>query len=150
MDEKQFVIVLTQHRYLGNIFLPYLVRKEEKFYSAIKLVKPQDIKDLDYTFKPFEKELVDLIDKYGDERLMKRFSRAVNVSEFFLRLETSRFQKQVSPFIEKCMGDVARILMLSPVRLMNKEVKYANLYDEDEIDVPPYFVRPEFHFNRKE
>ncbi|HZH74223.1 MAG TPA: DEAD/DEAH box helicase, partial [Mariniphaga sp.] len=106
--------------------------------------------DLDYTFKPFEKVLVELIDKYSDERLMKRFSRAVNVSEFFLRLETARFHNQVSPFIEKCMGEVARILMLSPVRLMNKEVKYANLYDEDEIDVPPYFVRPEFHFSRKE
>lgn len=150
MADKEFVIVLTQHRYVGNIFLPYLIQKEDKFYTTIKLVKPNDYKDLDYEFKPYEKELVELIDRYSDERLMKRFSRAANVSEFYSRLETSRFQKQVIPHIEQCMWDVVRILMLSPVRLLNKEVKYANLYDEDEIDVPPFFARPVFYFDRSE
>src|SRR5690606_694802 len=148
MTEKQFVVVITQHRFLGNIFLPYLIGKEDKFYTTIKLVKPQDISAMDYTFKPYEKKLVELIDNYSDERLMKRFSRALNVSEFFTRLETPIFQRQVAPYMEKCMWEVARILMLSPVRLLNKEVKYANLYDEDEIDVPPYFARPVFHFER--
>lgn len=148
MADTHFVIVLTQHRFLGNIFHPYLIGKEDKFYTTIKLVKPQDMINLDYTFKPFEKKLVELIDRYSDERLMKRFSRALNVSEFFTRLESPLFQKQVAPYMEKCMWEVARILMLSPVRLLNKEVKYTNLYDEDEIDVPPYFARPVFHFER--
>ena len=150
MIEKHFIIVLTQHRYLGNIFLPYLVGKEDKFYTTIKQVKLQDLRNLDYDFRPFEKELVELIDKYSDERLMKRFSRAANVSEFYSRLETSRFQKLVSPYLDHCMWEVARILMLSPVRLLNKEVKYANLYDEDEIIVPPLYARPVFHFERTE
>ncbi len=150
MADKEFVIVLTQHRFLGNIFLPYLIRKEEKFYTTIKLVKPADIGNVDYTFRPYEKELVELIDRYSDERLMKQFSRAVNVSEFYSRMETSRFQKQVSPYLEQRMWDVAHILMLSPVRLLNKEVKYANLYDEDEITVPPFFARPVFYFERKQ
>src|SRR5690554_3988055 len=136
MDEKHFVIVLTQHRFLGNIFLPYLVRKEDRYYSTIKLVKPQDVKELDYPFQPFELELIELINRYSNERLMKRFSRAANVTEFFSRLETSRFQKLVLPFLERCMWEVVNILMLSPVRLMKKEVKYANLYDEDEIMIP--------------
>jgi len=48
------------------------------------------------------------------------------------------------------MFDVVRILVLSPVRLLNKEVKYANLYDEDEIEVPPFFAHPVFHFERTE
>ena len=48
------------------------------------------------------------------------------------------------------MFQVASILMLSPVRLLNKEVKYANLYDEDEIDVQPFFARPVFYFERTE
>src|SRR5690554_3712894 len=117
MADIQFVIVLTQHRYLGNIFLPYLISREEKFYSTLKLVKPLDLADSDYSYQPYEKKLVELIDRYSDEKLMKRFSGAVNVSEFFTRLDTNRFQKQVVPFLEKCMWEVARILMLSPVRL---------------------------------
>ena len=46
--------------------------------------------------------------------------------------------------------EVCTILMLSPVRLFQKEAKYSNLYDEDEIKVPPFYARPEFHFERTE
>jgi SNF2 family DNA or RNA helicase len=148
MANIEFVIVLTQHRLLGNIFLPYLIQKEEKFYSTVKLVKPHDFRDSDYAFKTYEKELVELTDRYSDERLMKRFSRAANVTEFYARLETFRFQKHVMPHFEQYMWEVARILMLSPVRLLNKEAKYANLYDEDEIQISPFFARPVFYFER--
>ncbi|MFV0591152.1 MAG: SNF2-related protein [Draconibacterium sp.] len=81
---------------------------------------------------------------------MKRFSRAGSVSEFFSQLDTGVFQRQVLPFIEKCMMDVASVLMLSPVRLFKKEAKYSNLYDEDVIHVSPVFARPEFYFERTE
>jgi hypothetical protein len=148
MGETEFVIVLTEHRNLGNVFQPYLIHKKDKFYSTEKVVKPFDAENLEYKFKPYEKELVSIIDKYSDERLMKRFSRAKNVTEFFNNLEKSYFNKNISPFIEQCMFGVVRILMLSPVRLLNKEVKYANLYDEDEIDVPPFFAHPVFYFER--
>jgi SNF2 family DNA or RNA helicase len=150
MGETEFVIVLTEHRNLGNLFQPYLIHKKDKFYSTEKLVKPFDLNSAGYELKPYEQELIWLIDKYSDERLMKRFSRAKNVSEFFAQLEKSQFEKHVSPFIEQCMFKIASILMLSPVRLLNKEAKYANLYDEDEIEVPPFFSRPVFHFERTE
>lgn len=150
MGETEFVIVLTEHRNLGNVFQPYLIHKKDKFYSTEKLIKPFDLNSTGYELKPYEKELVKLIDHYSDERLMKRFSRAKNVSEFFSQLDKLQFEKQILPFIEQYMFEVARILMLSPVRLLNKEAKYANLYDEDEIQVPPFFAKPVFYFNREE
>lgn len=150
MGDTEFVIVLTEHRNLGNVFQPYLIHKKDKFYSTEKLIKPFDFNSVGYELKSYEKDLVLLIDKYSDERLMKRFSRAKNVTEFFNNLEKLYFDKNISPFVEQCMFEVARILMLSPVRLLNKEVKYANLYDEDEIQVPPLFARPVFHFERTE
>jgi SNF2 family DNA or RNA helicase len=148
MGETEFVIVLTEHRFLGNVFQPFLIHKKDKFYSTEKVVKPFDLSQAGYELKPYEKELVLLTDKYSDERLMKRFSRAKNVTDFYSTLEASWFQKNIVPFIEECMFAVARILMLSPVRLLNKEVKYANLYDEDEIKVPPFFANPVFYFER--
>ena len=151
MGKTEFIIALTEHRFLGSVFLPYLIKKEEQFYTVIRLVKKRDLNDSpDYNFKPFEKELVELIEKYSDEKLMKRFSRAASVSDFFSSLRTKNFDKQVIPFIEKIMFQIASILMLSPVRLLNKQVKYANLYDEDEIDVQPFFARPVFYFERTE
>ena len=149
MAETEFIIALTEHRFLGNIFLPYLIKKEEQFYTVISHVKPRDFKfETDYKFKPYEKELVEIIEKYSDERLMKKFSRATSVKEFYSTLKPGYFQKSITPFIEQSMFRIASILMLSPVRLLNKEMKYANLYDEDEIEVQPLFARPVFYFER--
>lgn len=148
MNKYEFIIVLTEHRYLGMVFQPFFIQKKERFYSVVRVIKPRDLKDDDYNWKPYEKELVNLIEKYSDENLVKKFSRAKSVSEFFSTLNEGFFEKQVTPFIEKCMMEVTSILMLSPVRLFKKEAKYSNLYDEDEITVPPIFAHPEFHFER--
>ncbi len=149
MAETEFIIALTEHRYLGSIFLPYLIEKEEQFYTVKRHIKPRDLKNNpDYSFKPYEIELVEIIEKYSDENLMKKFSRAGSVSEFFSSLKSGYFEKNVTPYIEKQMFKVAGILMLSPVRLLNKETKYANLYDEDEIKVQPFFAKPVFYFER--
>ena len=151
MAETEFIIALSEHRYLGNVFIPYLIQKEEQFYTVITHVKTRDFKsETEYKFKPYEKELVEIIEKYSDERLKKKFSRAATVNEFYATLIPGYFNKTISPFIEQCMMKVATILMLSPVRLLNKEMKYANLYDEDEIQVQPFFARPVFYFDRDE
>jgi hypothetical protein len=151
MAETEFIIALTEHRFLGNIFVPYLIQKEEQFYTVINHVKPRDFKtETEYQFKPYEKELVEIIEKYSDDRLKKKFSKAANVKEFYAELKPEYFKKYILPHIEKCMFQVACILMVSPVRLLNKEMKYANLYDEDEIKVQPFFARPVFYFERLE
>ncbi len=151
MQEPEFIIALTEHRFLGSVFVPYLINREEQFYTIKTHVKLRDLKNNpDYEFKPWEKELVEIIEKYSDENLVKKFSRAGSVSEFFSSLKPGYFEKHITPFIEKQMFKVASILMLSPVRLLNKEVKYANLYDEDEIAVQPVFAHPVFYFERLE
>ncbi len=151
MAETEFIIALTEHRFHGNIFVPYLIQKEEQFFTVMGHVKPRDFKTVsDYKFKPYEKELVEIIEKYSDERLMRKFSRATSVKEFFSTLEPGYFQKTISPFIEQCMFQVASVLMLSPVRLLNKQMKYANLYDEDVIEVQTLFAKPVFYFERIE
>ena len=151
MVVNEFIIALTEHRFLGNIFTPYLIQKEEQFYTIKIHVKPRDFKtEPNYQFKPYEKELVEIIEKYSDEKLKKKFSKASSVNEFYSTLKPGYFQKYISPYIEQCMFKVVSILMLSPIRLLNKEMKYANLYDEDEIKVQPLFARPVFYFERTE
>jgi len=151
MAVPEFIIALTEHRFLGNIFVPYLIQKEEQFFTVVNHVKPRDLKtETEYQFKPYEKELVEIIEKYSDERLKKRFSKAANVKEFYATLDRSFFQRMILPVIDECMYKVVSLLMLSPVRLLNKEMKYANLYDEDEIIVLPIYARPVFYFERTE
>ncbi len=146
--DLEFVVVLTEHRFLGTIFHPLLIEKGERYHTTLHLLKPRDFSAFDYPFSTFEKEIVTLIEKYSDEKLMRKFSRASNVTEFFNTIRAGVFEKNIQPYIERKMFLVANILMLSPVRLFKKDSKYANIYEEDLIDVPPFFGRSEFHFER--
>ena len=150
MGETEFVIALTEHRFLGKIFQAFLIRKMEKFYTVLRLARPHDFDTGDHEWKPWEKKLVNIIEKYSDESLVKKFSKAGSVTAFYSTIDTGVFGRQVIPFVEKQMMEVVSILMLSPVRLLKKEFKYSNLYDEDEIEVSPFFARPEFYFERTE
>jgi len=150
MGKIEFIIALTQHRYLGNVFMPYMMREEEKFYSVETIVKSCDFNAIDYKFRPYEKELVKITEKYSERNLMEKFSRAEKVTEFFADLDSDYFEKHISPFINKCMFEAVRILMVSPVRLFNKQAKYSNLYCGDEIQVQPFFAWPVFFFQRTE
>ena len=120
MNEYEFIVALTEHRFLGMVFHPFLIQKKERFYTVVRIIKPRDLNDADYEWKPYEKELVHLIEKYSDENLVKKFSRAKSVSEFFSSLNEGFFERQVIPYIEKCMMEATSILMLSPVRLFKK------------------------------
>ncbi|NQU51508.1 MAG: DEAD/DEAH box helicase [Bacteroidetes bacterium] len=150
MGELEFIIALTEHRFLGTIFQPLLIQKKERFYSVTQFVKTRDLDNSDYHFKPFERELVKIIEKYSDEVLMKKFTRAKSVSDFYSTLKPLILEKQIKPFIEQCLNQSASILMLSPVRLFKKDAKYSNLYEEDILKVAPLFGRPEFYFERTE
>lgn len=150
MGETEFVIALTEHRFLGKIFQAFLIQRMEKFYTVLRLARPHDFDTGDYDWKPWEKKLVNIIEKYSDESLTKKFSRAESVTNFYASIDTGFFGRQVIPFMEKQMMEVVSILMLSPVRLLKKEFKYSNLYDEDEIEVSPLYAKPRFFFERTE
>ena len=106
MAGTEFIIALTQHRYLGSIFQPYIIKEQEKFFSVENLVNPRDFNDDEYNFNQTEKELVKIIEKYSDKRLMKKFSREENINEFFANLEPASFEKYIVPFIGQCMNDI--------------------------------------------
>ena len=150
MDHIEFVVILTERYNLGKVFLPCLIRKKDKFFTVEKQVKLHDINQSEYEFKPYERELVEIMDKYSDEKLMKRFSKTKNSSEFRKKIIPELYERQILPFLESCMFKVVTILMVSPVRLINKEAKYANLYDDDEIQVSPFFAQPVFYFYRND
>jgi len=130
MGKLEFIITLAQHRYLGNVFMPYLIRKKENFYSLETIVNSSNLNNINYKFQPYEEKLVKIIGKYSERNLMKKFSRAEKVTDFFSDLNPDYFQKYISPFINKCMFEAINILMVSPVRLFNKKAKYSNLHSD--------------------
>ncbi len=150
MENTEFIVVLTDHRFLGRVFLPYLVCKNEKFFTVERHLKLRDLKSPECNLTSYERALVEIMEKYSDERLMKRFTRETNVTRFFTGIDPAIFEKQITPFIDECMFKIATILMVSPVHLFNKDIRSINIYPEDEIRVSPLYAKPVFYFERKE
>ena len=147
---QEFIIALTEHRAVGSIFVPLLIEKERNYFAVQKTVKLRDYKSGEVILNESELELLKLIENYSDEMLVKKFSRKTDKVNLFQNLDTDLFQKHISPYIEKYIYRCILLLMKGQTRLYYKQVKYAHLYDEDEIRINRSFSESIFYFNRDE
>ena len=147
---QEFIIAITEHRALGNIFVPLLIEKDRSYYVVKKVVKPHDLKNGELVLTDSELELLKLIENYSDETLMKKFSKKTDSPNFFQNMDDQLFLNHISPYIDKNIYKCVLLLMKGTTRLFYKQVKYANLYDEDEIKINNTFSDGIFHFSRNE
>ena len=147
---EEFIIAITEHRSLGTILTPLLVKKERSYNSVIKVVKPHDLKSGELVLNEAELELLKLIENYSDEMIMKKFSKKADKQNFFQNMDQDLFLNHISPYIDKYIYRCLLLLMKCKVRLFYKHAKYAHLYDEDEIKVNRTFSDSVSWFNRDE
>ena len=146
---QEFIIALTEHRAVGNIFVPMLIEEERSYFTVKKTVKLRDYKSGEVGLNESELELLKLIENYSDENLVKKFSKKKEPN-FFQNLDTDLFQNHISPFIDKYMYRCILLLMKGKTRLFSKQAKYSSLYDEDVIQINQSFSESVFHFYRNE
>lgn len=147
---QEFIIGFTEHRAVGNIFVPLLIEKERSYYTVKKVVKLRDYKSGEVQLNESELELLKLIENYSDEAIMKKFSKKAANPNFFQQMDPDLFQNHISPYIDKYMYKCVLLLMKGNTRLFLKQAKYSNLYDEDLVKINPTFSESVFYFNRDE
>lgn len=147
---QEFIIALTEHRAVGSIFVPLLIEQERNYFTVLKTVKLRDYKSGEVILDESELELLKLIENYSDEMLVKKFTRKTDKVNLLQNLDADLFQNHISPYIEKYIYRCILLLMKGQTRLFYKQVKYAHLYDEDEIRVNLSFSESIFYFNRDE
>lgn len=147
---QEFIIAITEHRAVGCVLVPLLIQKDKNYYTVQKTVKLRDYKSGEVSLNDKELELLKLIENYSDEILVKKFSKKTEQINFFQNMDTGLFQKMISPYIEKYIYRCILLMMKGQTRLFNKQAKYANLYDEDEIKINRTFSESIFYFNRDE
>lgn len=145
---QEFIIALTEHRAVGTILTGFMIEKSTSYYTVTKQVKLRDVKSGEVVLSESELALLKLIENYSDEMLVKKFSRDKDMSSFFQKLDSELFTKHISPYIEKHIYRCILLMMNGTTRLFSKQVKYANLYDEDEIAINRTFSESVFYFNR--
>jgi SNF2 family DNA or RNA helicase len=148
-SNMEFVITLTEHRFLGQILTPYFIQKNEKgtFYRIISLVLQGDAEKPDCTLTPVQKRLVRLIENYSDENLTRKFSRRQNSKEFFQNIDQDFFKKWVVPYIDRQIVECIEIIRANQLKLFIKPEKYNNLYDDDLVEIMDQPAEPIFHFD---
>lgn len=147
---SEFIIALTEHRAIGNIFVPLIIEREKSYYTVKFFVKIRDLNNYPIKLTESELQLLKLIENCSDEMLVKKFARGKDKIRFFNEMDAELFQKNISPHLDKYMYRCVLNLMNSNTRLFYKEAKYAHLYEEDIISINKTFSDSLFIFNRNE
>ncbi len=147
---QEFIIGLTEHRIFGNVFVPLMMEPNGSFYTIRKVVKSYDLKNNTLQLSADQIELVKLIEAYSDEALVRKFARKAESSSFFQNMNDDLFQNVISPYIDRHIIQCVEILMKRQTRVFQKQAKYANLYDEDQIVVNSQYSDYVFRFRRNE
>lgn len=146
---NEFIVTITEHRILGHILMPYVIKPNDHgaFYTIVSPVVKKDVDESPELFTDIQKELVNLIDKYSDENLARKFSRKLGSKAFFENIDDNFFNEHITPFIDKKVIECLNIIRANNVKLFIKPSKYNNIYDEDRIQLTDEFAKPLFHFS---
>lgn len=133
--DLRFVITLSEHRIFGQIFSPYLIKKEKQqgYYSIYDRVAAHNLDAYNAILSPEQVQLVKYIDEYNESNLVKIFSKKkVAARDFFLKIDKELLNNQIRPYIEKRMAKCIDILSFTAIPIYIK-VLQNNIYEDDRV-----------------
>lgn len=148
----QFAITISEHRILGFVFAPYLVRKEKNqdcltIYDRVTLATLPTYESL---LTPEQIQLVKHVEDYNDGNLFKVFSkRKKNSRDFMASITTDMLTNHIRPYVERRMAKCLEILRFNPVPVYHK-ILQNNVYQEDRIEIIREEASAVFNFDRRE
>ena len=142
-----FVVALTQHRVLGNIFIPILINTiADKIYVIAENLhgkKPED-----FNISPVEQSILKCCNDYSEKVLAKKFAKSTNTKQFIEKMDKALFEEHIRPYIERRLASVANLLAANQsVKLYFKDKKYNNVYEDNRIVVEEHPAIPIFNFD---
>jgi SNF2 family DNA or RNA helicase len=143
----QFIITITEHRYLGWIAVPALAAKDqESFISIREQITIARIEGCGYTFSGLELKILKLFDKFSDTNLTRIYSNTKNVADFYAKLTTERFEERIRPFIEKYLAEMFLLIKSADIPVFYRRPNYNNLYENDRINFAETTAETVFNF----
>jgi superfamily II DNA or RNA helicase len=146
-----FIITLTEHRKLGYLFAPYLVKgnRREGKLNIFERVTLLNLSTYEEMISPEEVQLVKTIEEYNDQHLHKAFSKKKNEAsrDFIAGLSSELLEMQVRPYIEKRMIRCLDILQFNPVPIYHKVLQNI-IYEDDRIELMQEEASAVFNFKK--
>ena len=129
----RFILTIVEHRRLGFIFSPYLVRADSNpevfdVYDKITLQKVDSYKNI---LTPEQVQLVKYIENYNDNNLFKLFcKKKITPRDFMNKIDDELFEVHIRPYIEKQMAKCLDVLLYNPEPIYHKTLP-KKIYESD-------------------
>ncbi|HEX2921443.1 MAG TPA: DEAD/DEAH box helicase, partial [Bacteroidales bacterium] len=146
--KRQFILLLTEHRIWGHIFLPYIVVEESGFFRLTECLSPFPNIDTLSILTDEERHVVKIINEYTDRDLHKLFSREKNVKEFLEKVTTDRIEGFIRPYIEKRIYKCITVARNEDIPIYKRRHMSVTLHSEDRYFPAQENASPVFRFNR--
>lgn len=147
-----FAIALQQHRHLGMIFIPYIIRlisNEGEIYTIVENIHEGNVKKWESLIPKDGSELLKNLNELSDSTIHKQFSKGkVSISDFYKSLADSEQVLQfVRAYIERRMIKCFDILCQIKTPVYLKEKNFNNLYEDHRLKLIEEHALPVFHFS---
>ena len=146
----QFVVVISYHRKLGTILLPYVLKKTEglKFYQLDELIVPEYFNKIDLNFKEYQKRIVELTYEYSEKSIHQLFCKKQNLKDFFTDIEDEFVKERIRPYIDKRIHSVLDLVIKHDVMLYRKEKNSKFIHQDEKIKTSREPAKAVFNFIR--
>ncbi len=149
--EKQFIIVLKQHRIFGWIAKPYWVKKEnENFFEIIESISALHPDKNMNEFSAIHQKLIKTADLYSEQEITKLFSKKKqSARDFINNIKDETIIDNIRKYIEKRLVKLFDLVRESNIPLyQNAESK--NVYYEDRIEPQKGYAETVFNFEKNQ
>ena len=150
---KGFVLVfaITNHNLLGTLIEPFAVGITPKgqFEYGFKKLTIKTFGDYFDNVSDIEKSLIQLLDKYSDESLQKRFNtKKLKTTEFYESLSSEFVSNFIRPFVDKVIYDAVGIMADNGLKIYPKGAASERIR-EGYFILQKEFIKPCFHFEKR-
>lgn len=145
-----FVVTLSGHRNFGHLLVPYFAGQipGEPFIRLLRKASQHDLDDSTVQLTPEEVRIVKIAEKCSDEKLILKFCPGKPASEIQNLIRNEAFRQTVISYIEGALAEVLELLKSSNIPVYQKREKYANLYEEDKVNICFKDTDAVFNFHR--
>lgn len=153
LRKHQLVFTISKSEDLGVIFEPYIVKITEsnEFSLSYRRINMATIRDYSLVLTDEQYQLIEIMDQYSEEILVKRFGRdkKQKARDFFANLSAQAFQNVIRPYIERRLLQCLQILKDHQIPLYFKGRK-KDAISETKIDLMYEPADVIFNFIREE
>ena len=152
MRENRFALGYMPHRLWGSILQAQVLEKEpgKEFYTPGEYIQNDSSTSAYQKLSPMQREVLRLMDEYGDRSLHRIFSKQKTVKQFQDQVDSDTISNHIRPFIEKRIVAVLEIARDTRIPVFVKEKSSRNIFPEDFLKLERVAAAPVFRFSYQE